>query len=100
MSPTIYSQMLKERLHPFAVLYVDDLTICVPSKKQCENDTVPFFKRLASCHKASLSKLQSVQHVNFLGHDISAEENKLSVDRISAIQKILKPVTKNMFFHF
>lgn len=52
-------------------------------------------------HKASLSKLQYVQQqVHFLGHDISVEAKKLSTDRVSAIEKIPKPITKSKFFNF
>ncbi|XP_060786601.1 uncharacterized protein LOC132892291 [Neoarius graeffei] len=108
-SPTIYNQCLRDSLasltlSPRSALlqYVDDLMICAPTKAQCEDDTITLLRHLAKeGHKASLTKLQfAKQKVHFLGHDITGEGKTLSADRVSAIQKIPKPITVKQVLSF
>lgn len=82
--------------------YVDDLLLCSESKQACQADTVALLQYLAAQgHKVSLSKLQWVkQEVTFLGHIISHEGRTLSDNRIQAILKIPKPITKKQTMVF
>uniref|UniRef100_A0A3B1JAJ5 ribonuclease H n=1 Tax=Astyanax mexicanus TaxID=7994 RepID=A0A3B1JAJ5_ASTMX len=108
-APTIFNQTLKNSLDSLVLsqnsaicCYVDDIILASTTQQQCEADTIKLLQHLAAeGHKASLSKLQFVkQSVRFLGHDISAEGKQLSVDRISVIQSLPKPVTKKQVMSF
>ncbi|XP_062422196.1 uncharacterized protein LOC134132991 [Pungitius pungitius] len=69
-SPTIHNDALCESLSSLVLSpgtallqYVDDLLIAAPSETQCIADTLALLKHLAAeGHKASLTKLQFVQH--------------------------------------
>lgn len=108
-SPGIFSAALYDDLENFEspggsklVQYIDDLLLCSESKQACQADTVALLQYLAAQgHKVSLSKLQWIkQEVTFLGHIISHEGRKLSDNRIQAILKIPKPITKKQMMAF
>ena len=79
-SPAVFSAALHDNLAHLTlpggsmlIQYVDDLLICSPNSKVCEQDTIVLLQFLASQgHKASVAKLQFVlQKVKFLGHIIT-----------------------------
>lgn len=108
-SPTIYNEALRQNLESLVLSpgtallqYVDDLMICIPTREQCEANTVNLLKHLAkNGHKANLSKLQFVQEkVVFLGHVITSEGKTLSPKRVDAILNPPKPITKQQMMSF
>lgn len=108
-SPTVFTEELSRNLESFIppkgstlIQYVDDLLICSPDKASCEADTRALLNFLAeNGHKVSKNKLQLVkQEVRYLGHLISANGRALGLDRIEAIRKIPKPVTKLQMMTF
>ncbi|XP_047231734.1 uncharacterized protein LOC124874432 [Girardinichthys multiradiatus] len=108
-SPTIFNTALKDSLadltlSPGTVLtqYVDDLLLSAGSEDQCRKDTLKLLQHLhKKGHKVSRSKMQFVQkEVTFLGHVLSHKSRKLSPQRIEAVLKIPKPVTKKQMMSF
>ncbi|XP_051785018.1 uncharacterized protein LOC127528403 [Erpetoichthys calabaricus] len=102
-APCVYGQALAQNLEGFwpdresaLIQYVDDLLLCSETEKACTQDTESLLKYLAeNGHKVSKAKLQLVQTtVKYLGHDITCGTRALSKDRITTIQNLPRPVTK------
>lgn len=65
-------------------------------------DTVALLKYLAeNGHKVSRQELQFAQEqVTYFGHVITAKGQSLSPERVAAIQKLPRPVTKKQLLSF
>ncbi|KAL1264181.1 hypothetical protein QQF64_004536 [Cirrhinus molitorella] len=107
-APTKFHESLKRsleslKLSPGTALlqYVDDLALCARDEATCVADTVTLLKLLAEeGHKVSLSKLQFVKQVTFLGHVITPNSKSLSDKRVQGIKDVPKPITKKQMLSF
>lgn len=82
--------------------YVDDLLLCSVTKEASIKDSIYLLQQLAEKgHKVSKEKLLlSLDTVNYLGHDLRAEEIQLFPKSIKLIQELPTPTTKQQPYGF